>query len=323
MWTTGGRALPLLPVRPALRVLAEQRGGQPALLLAGSHHPQLHPLAVVQPHRGDRLTLKAADWDGQQRFEEIHLLATPNREETLAYLGLARRALEPGGRLFMSVENGLGADGWRKRLQPIEALSKHHCRLLELSQEHLPERGDPLLLRAPGPEADFVSCPGLFSWDRLDVGTRMLLERLPDSLPGEGADLGCGPGLLARQLVTRGCRRLDVIDVDQRAVQASLLNCGQDPRVRGCWLDLVQEAAPGPYDWVTLNPPFHGAGQEVRSLGVALLGRAVQSLRPGGRLWLVANQHLPYAAVLDELPVTVLEVHSDRGYKVVRCQKNA
>ncbi|MBT9582074.1 class I SAM-dependent methyltransferase [bacterium] len=310
-------------MRPALRLLAEQRGEVPALLLAGAHHPLLHSKAVVQPHRGDRLTLAAPDWDGQERFSEIHLLATPSREETLAYLGLARRALAPGGQLYMSVENALGADGWRKRLQPLSALSKHKCRLLQLSAEHLPNQGDPLELRPPNAQADFVSCPGLFSWDRLDPGSQFLTQHLPKSLPGCGADLGCGPGLLGRQLLTRGCQRLDLIDVDQRAVQASLQNCGGDPRVRALWLDLVSERPPGGYAWVTLNPPFHGSGRENRALGVAMLGRAVESLKPSGQLWLVANQHLPYPQVLASMPVTVIEVHVGRGYKVMRCQKNA
>jgi 16S rRNA (guanine1207-N2)-methyltransferase len=310
-------------MREALRLLAEDRGAVPALLLAGAHYQGLSPAAVVQPHRGQRLSLKAPDWDGLQRFDEVQVLATPSREETQAYLALARRALEPGGRVYLCVENLLGADGWRKRLQPHSARSKHKCRLLELSADRLPLDGDPLQLRKPHGQADFVSCPGLFSWDRLDPGSQFLVQHLPQRMTGAGADLGCGPGLLARQLLTRGCQQLDVVDVDQRAVKACLQNCHNDARVRPLWLDLVSERPPAPYDWVTLNPPFHGAGREDRALGIALLSRAVESLRPGGRLWLVANQHLPYPQVLAQLPVTLEEVHSGRGYKVVQCQKNA
>lgn len=307
-------------MRAALEVLARQRGEVAALQLAGGPHPGLRPAAVVQPDRGQRLGLEAPDWDGQQTFAEVHVLATPSREETWAYLAVARRA---GGRIFFCAENRLGADGWRKKLKPIDSFSQHHCRLMELDPSSLPEQGDPLALRLPYPEADFVSCPGLFSWDRFDPGSQLLLEFLPPHLAGRGADLGCGPGLLARQLLRRDCQHLDLVDVDQRAVRAALTNCAEDKRCQALWLDLVKEKPPGGYDWITLNPPFHGSGQEDRALGLALLARAAGALRRSGTLWMVANQHLPYQEALAPLNLELLEVRQQRGYKLFQCQKNA
>lgn len=307
-------------MRAALEVLARQRGAVAALQLAGGPHPELQPAAVVQPDRSQRLGLQAPDWDGTKTCAEVHVLATPNREETWAYLALARRA---GGRVFLCAENRLGADGWRKKLKPLDSFSQSHCRLMELDPASLPEQGNPLELRLPYPGADFVSCPGLFSWDRFDPGSQLLLEFASPQMPGRGADLGCGPGLLARQLLSRGCQQLDLVDVDQRAVQAAWLNCSQDARCRPLWLDLVQEKPPGGYDWVTLNPPFHGSGQEDRALGLALLARAAGALRKAGTLWMVANEHLPYQEGLAHLNLELLEVRQQRGYKLFQCRKNA
>ncbi len=42
--------------------------------------------------------------------------------------------------------------------------------------------------------------PGVFSWDRLDPGTALLMEALP-RLSGKGADLGCGVGVLAHPVL--------------------------------------------------------------------------------------------------------------------------
>ncbi len=307
-------------MRAALEVLARHRGAVAALQLAGGPHPGLRPASVVQPDRSQRLGLDAPDWDGRQSFAEVHLLATPSREETREYLALARRA---GGRVFLCVENRLGADGWRKQLKPLDSFSQNHCRLMELNPDTLPEQGDPLALRRPHEQADFLSCPGLFSWDRFDPGSQQLLEFLPAQLKGRGADLGCGPGLLARQLLERGCEHLDLVDVDQRAVRAAWANCAHDERCRMLWLDLVQEKPPGGYDWVTLNPPFHGSGQEDRALGLALLARAADSLRRSGTLWMVTNQHLPYQEALAPLNLHLLEVRQQRGYKLFQCRKNA
>lgn len=300
-------------VRAALRLLAQHRGQQPALLLGAEAHPALTPAAVLQPHRGLRRSLSAPDWDRCQTFAEVHLLATPSRPETQEYLALAARALKPGGRLYLAAENDLGADSWRKRLAPLETHSGQHSKLLLLDPSGLDREGDPFALRQP-PGCDFWSCPGLFSWDHLDRGTSRLLEMLPPHLKGRGADFGCGPGLLVRALVERQCQEIHAVDVDERAVQATLRNVEGDPRVYGHWLDLTQEDGPQGLDWITLNPPFHGSGREQRELGFALVARACSCLRPGGELWLVVNSHLGYEACLQSLPLQSTKLTQSGGF---------
>ena len=48
---------------------------------------------------------------------------------------------------------------------------------------------------------------------------------------------------------------------------------------------------------------------------------AAQALNPGGRLWLVANRHLPYEVVLDERFGEVRTVAQQGGFKVVEAIK--
>ena len=45
--------------------------------------------------------------------------------------------------------------------------------------------------------------------------------------------------------------------------------------------------------------------------------RDCRSLRPGGRLWLVANRQLPYEAALGGRFDTVRTLAQEQGYKVV------
>ena len=40
-------------------------------------------------------------------------------------------------------------------------------------------------------------------------------------------------------------------------------------------------------------------------------------LRPGGRLWLTANRHLPYEAVLTEAFRRWTEIAAAAGYKII------
>ena len=116
--------------------------------------------------------------------------------------------------------------------------------------------------------------------------------------------------------------RVDAIDVDQRAVAACLANNPDDDRLRTLWLDLCQEAPDTQYDWILLNPPFHGLGRELRGLGFAILAQALKRLKPSGQLWLVANQDLPYEVALAEASWTPKLLHQSGGYKVILCQRS-
>ena len=70
-----------------------------------------------------------------------------------------------------------------------------------------------------------------------------------------------------------------------------------------------------------MNPPFHDGGAEDRTLGQHFIRRAAESLRTGGRLWLTANRHLPYEAVMKPLFKRIVPVVERGGYKVFEAQK--
>ena len=44
-------------------------------------------------------------------------------------------------------------------------------------------------------------------------------------------------------------------------------------------------------------------------------------LHPGGTLWLVANRHLPYAAVLAETFIDVEDIGTDASFRLVRAAR--
>ena len=65
-----------------------------------------------------------------------------------------------------------------------------------------------------------------------------------------------------------------------------------------------------------MNPPFHDGGAEDKALGQNFIRRAASALRKGGTLWLVANRHLPYEAVLGEHFRRVTAKADAGGYKI-------
>ena len=171
------------------------------------------------------------------------------------------------------------------------------------------------------PDLGLWSQPGIFSWNRIDPGTALLLDALP-RLAGRGADLGCGIGVLAHGvLASAKVTRLDLIDIDRRAVAAARRNV-DDARVGFGWADVRAGTGLAGLDFVVMNPPFHdGGGGEDRSLGRTFIARAAEALRTGGQLWLTANRHLPYETALKPLFRRVTPVIEAGGFKVIEAQK--
>lgn len=165
------------------------------------------------------------------------------------------------------------------------------------------------------------SQPGIFSWNRIDLGTEALLAcMLP--LAGRGADFGCGTGIIARRVLeSPEVSELSLLDIDRRAISAARLNI-TDPRARFLWADL-KEGAHGlsDLDFVVSNPPFHDGGLEDRRLGQLFIARAAEVLKPEGIFWLTANRHLPYEGMLEKSFRAVALVSEIQGYKVLEARK--
>ncbi len=114
---------------------------------------------------------------------------------------------------------------------------------------------------------------------------------------------------------------MTLIDIDRRAIRAAQRNV-DDPRVRLQWADIRQPNAElAALNFVVMNAPFHDAGTEDRTLAQSFVKRAAESLRGGGVLWLTANRHLPYEAVLQPLFKHVTLKIETGGYKIYEAQK--
>jgi 16S rRNA (guanine1207-N2)-methyltransferase len=73
---------------------------------------------------------------------------------------------------------------------------------------------------------------------------------------------------------------------------------------------------------IVTNPPFHVQQRAERpDIGRQFIAVAAQALRPGGCLWLVANRHLPYEAVLDSSFGRVRTVTQQDGFKIIEAVK--
>lgn len=132
---------------------------------------------------------------------------------------------------------------------------------------------------------------GVFSADRVDPGTRVLLAEAPHPSPGHRviADIGCGYGPIALTIAARAPHaEVFAVDVNERARELCRRNAGRNG------LTNVRVAAPDEvpddvrFDAIWSNPPIRiGKAQLHR-----LLERWLDALQPDGTAWMVVQKHL-------------------------------
>lgn len=307
------------------------------LVCAQPFKPQADALAQAG------FALVDAKQDDGRRWPLVLLLPPRQRSEARAWMVRALERVAPGGIVVVSQPNDEGAKSgqadFARLAGPLQVLSKHHCRVYWTAP--LQGAADPALaaewraLDAPRALADprlppgrWLSRPGVFAWDRIDPGSALLARHLPSDFVGVAADLGAGWGYLAGVLLARnpGVRALDLYEADARALA---LACGNlAPFAERLplgfhWHD-VTTGLPQRYDVIVTNPPFHAQDRADRpELGQRFIAVAAQALAPRGRLWLVANRHLPYEAALGAHFAAVRTVAQADGFKVIEAVRGA
>jgi len=162
---------------------------------------------------------------------------------------------------------------------------------------------------------------GVFSGDRLDPGTAVLLETVPEPPSGTLLDLGCGWGPIAIALAQAapGARVIGV-DVNPRALTLTARNA----RVTGCAIevadpDALLAAEPDlALDAIWSNPPIRIGKEPLH----AMLRTWLPRLADDGVAYLVASKNLGGDSlqrwIHDDLDMEVERVASRKGFRVLR-----
>ena len=279
--------------------------------------------------------------DDPTRYPLVLMLPPRQREEARALYARAIERVAPGGRVVACASNTEGArsaqDDLRKLTGAVGDMTKNKCRVFWSAPLHVEDSAAVLdtalqeqwrQLDAPRPVAGgrFISRPGVFAWDRIDPASALLADHLPADLAGVAADLGAGFGYLSAELLARcpAITALDLYEAEARALELARINLGSVQTTATLdfhWHD-VTAGLPKQYDVIISNPPFHTQGSAYRpDIGRRFIAVAAESLKPGGRLWLVANRHLPYESVLTDSFGSVRTVAQNDGFKIIEAVK--
>ena len=177
-----------------------------------------------------------------------------------------------------------------------------------------------------GHEFHLVAGGGVFSADRLDPGTSVLLHKAPAPDPataGPLLDLGCGYGPITCYLARVAPRAtVYAVDVNARALELTRANAdaaGVGARVITSGPDGVPEGVAFQQIWG--NPPIRVGKAELH----ALLRRWLNRLAPDGVAWLVVARHLgadSLQAWMVEQGWTADRHASQRGFRVLRVARD-
>ena len=147
-----------------------------------------------------------------------------------------------------------------------------------------------------------TTASGVFSADRLDKGTQVLLDHVPDP-PGQGTflDLGCGWGPIALALAAAAGRA--GVHVEESSALRSRLE-REDARI----------------DLIWSNPPVRIGKEGLH----ALLSDWLGLLADDGEAWLVVNRNLGADSLvrwLADRSWAVSRTASSKGFRVLRVKR--
>ena len=164
------------------------------------------------------------------------------------------------------------------------------------------------------------SLPGVFAYDDdLDEGTSLLLAQL-DVTPGaQVLDLGCGYGIIGLAAARLGAGHVDMVDVNLLAIASARENIANNgvSNADAFPSDAFSAVRDRRYDLIASNPPFHTGKSVDYEVAQAFIEHARSSLKPRGRLLLVANKFIRYDRLMRTTFDTVERLTETNKYHVL------
>jgi 16S rRNA (guanine1207-N2)-methyltransferase len=263
----------------------------------------------------------------------MNLLYQPANAWSLYGLRLAFMALKPGGRLYVAGAKERGILTIAKRMGDlfgnVETLVISKGQRVVCAYKSAVVDTQTLLSEGAHAgkidgEIDLDLSKHIFAGNKLDEGTRLLLDVLSVRATDIALDLGCGAGFIGLHIarlaekgyVTMVDASLAAVAVAQRAIEQSELH-----NIRVLPSNSTQAVSTEHFSLVVTNPPFHQGGIQTARIAERFIQDAANILQADGRFYLVANRFLKYETTLTSCFKQVQEVGGDVRYKVLFASK--
>ena len=168
---------------------------------------------------------------------------------------------------------------------------------------------------------NFISDLGVFSKDKIDFGSKVLIENY--FIYGEKKkkilDVGCGYGLIGITVSKIMDSYVDMIDVNKRAIHLTNINIKNNKANAKAFESNMYENIKDKYDVIITNPPIR-AGKNVY---MGIIEQANNYLKDSGELWFVMNKDQGAKSTIEKIKnvYDVTLVNKCKGFFVILCKK--
>jgi len=176
-------------------------------------------------------------------------------------------------------------------------------------------------------EETYNNHANVFSREKLDLGSRFMLEYIPQSTRyAHILDLACGNGVLGISAAqSNPTAKISFVDESYMAIESAKTNATQlltdssrcDFRVTDC----LQGIENNSIDLILNNPPFHQNHVVGDFIAWQMFNEAKQKLKTGGELIIVGNRHLGYHIKLKKLFGRCEMLASNKKFVILKAVK--
>lgn len=167
----------------------------------------------------------------------------------------------------------------------------------------------------------------VFSRERLDIGTRFLIEHLPYKPDADYIiDLGCGNGIIGLLLTKKHpLANLQFVDESYMAIASASTNFhsafpnadNAKFTVNDALTGFANESA----DLIVCNPPFHQHSSINDQTAKRMFKQAQSVLRRNGEFWVIGNRHLGYHRILKNIFKQTKLIASNSKFIIIKASK--
>ena len=271
---------------------------------------------------------------GTNQFKNIFFRMSKEKLINLHVIQESKRLLENDGQLFLTGKKAEGIKSLSSKANlilsgPMSFTKNGSTYLSEITKVIKSDITYPqssyhdLQSIEEGDSNNLLSKAGIFGWNKVDEGSRFLIDTVPIYLsnfnqpPETLLDLGCGYGYLSVCASRFNFKRIIATDNNAGALIATERNLARIKIAYEVIGDDAGESIEENFDSIWSNPPFHSGF----SLSTTVLNKFLKSsknlLNPNGKCLFVVNKFIPIEKLASNYFKTIEILNKNNSFKVV------